>query len=575
MPIEDEGISILQARAGSIQCNYGSMQKSSRSYIIIGVFLSSFVSLICCTALTLHIVGMDNLAIHLSAGYAYKIILIAMADIAVLGLLLGTAVRLIRNFGNNTRIQPLLPLLAAALIIDAAALTGVIFLPPIYHDYMHGAKPTAPEELIWSVGPSLGFIGEGGHGLDVKTRSVWWFDPGTSKDRASLLYGTRPVRDMMQPLHEIPDGDGKRHEVRFQNLSPSTTYYYTIPVLSDEIFSFVTPPDSENSENFHFLCIGDSTNHGRYGHSFFGEISMVARRFYDTSPIEPSFLLLLGDIAHHGRDLLSWEYFFLNGKDLLSRYPTITVPGNHELYDDHGGNLHYFFRQSRYFSFDYGNAHFLIINTFDGFGGINGMTGKDQYNFIRDDLRKNSGKKWIIVGMHVPPISTGDFGMNELLKKQYLDLFSRYRVDLVLMGHDHHYEAFWIDRDTDWNGTLYVINGGGGSRLDDYIMTRKNRQWKTWYHDRNSAHGLYQHDAMTEKYHLYGELSWGFLDVHITRNSLTTTYYRWLSMERFLSITGQDPQSWTFFPLDRDTWNKNRLSYTEEVHRLVKTRSFP
>ena len=63
----------------------------------------------------------------------------------------------------------------------------------------------------------------------------------------------------------------------------------------------------------------------------------------------------------------------------------------------------------------------------------------------------------------------------------YRPLCQEYHVDAVFYGHDHHYEAFWVDKDTEWGGTLYFVAGGGGGQhhIDHGIMG--DRDGKTKY----------------------------------------------------------------------------------------------
>ena len=52
----------------------------------------------------------------------------------------------------------------------------------------------------------------------------------------------------------------------------------------------------------------------------------------------------------------------------------------------------------------------------------------------------------------------------------YFPLFQENGVDLVLTGHDHHFDAFVVNATSWWNGTIYIVNGGGGAELDSYLI---------------------------------------------------------------------------------------------------------
>jgi 3',5'-cyclic AMP phosphodiesterase CpdA len=250
------------------------------------------------------------------------------------------------------------------------------------------------------------------------------------------------------------------------------------------------------------------------------------------------------------------------------------VTWNHELLRDGGANFRYFYGLPGYYTVDHGSARIIFIHPFDGPGKtLDGpvlTTGHEQYRWLRHELARTSGSGWTIVVIHIPLLSTGDYGMNELLLAQYRELFRKHKVDLVLSGHDHNFDSFLLDENADWGGTIYLVAGTGGSGLDSYIMNRPARRWLDWRHDRNLPGGLYQHDHYTSAYHRYGELSWGFTDVEIRGFTMTVTYCRWLDINRYLAITGQEKGPWDMVYLDGPALQKNGLLKAAPVITIIK-----
>jgi predicted phosphodiesterase len=456
-------------------------------------------------------------------------------------------------------------LVRTAAILQLAALVAAGTLVPHHHrERIYGKKPNFPEQYSNRIGPII----QPGPVINRKIKAsdsmvIWWFDPVKKDKSVYLKYGVSPDPGRMKTIREVSGGDGKKHLVILKKLRPRSKYYYYIPGFDETIYSFHTGPGKGETLPFSFLCTGDVTNKGGRTVSFSEIINKSADSHYRKAGKRPAFKLILGDIASRGRDMESWKIFFSNEALHSSIYPLLTVIGNHEFMDDYGGNFDYLMEHPRYYSFDYSGAHFLIIHKYDGFLG---SVGREQYRFIERDLRETCNKKWIIVALHEPLLSTGDYKYNSLLISQLFDLFRKYRVDLVLAGHDHSYDSFWVDRDSRWGGTIHIVNGGGGSRIDDYIMRRKEIRWKTWYHDRNSSYGLYSDDEFTVKYHIYGEISWGFMDIEIRDNSLKTTYYRWMTIEKYRKATGQEKGRWEMLPLER--------TGAKPVHSLFKKRYF-
>jgi 3',5'-cyclic AMP phosphodiesterase CpdA len=69
---------------------------------------------------------------------------------------------------------------------------------------------------------------------------------------------------------------------------------------------------------------------------------------------------------------------------------------------------------------------------------------------------------WVITVMHHPAYSSGDHGSEDSVRRSWVPLFARHRVNLVLAGHDHDYE-----RTKPQNGVTYIVTGGGGAELRD------------------------------------------------------------------------------------------------------------
>ena len=63
---------------------------------------------------------------------------------------------------------------------------------------------------------------------------------------------------------------------------------------------------------------------------------------------------------------------------------------------------------------------------------------------------------WRIVALHHPPYSAGSHGSSKSVRAAFEPLLTRYRVQLVLAGHDHDYQ-----RSKPIHGTTYVVSGAG------------------------------------------------------------------------------------------------------------------
>ena len=63
---------------------------------------------------------------------------------------------------------------------------------------------------------------------------------------------------------------------------------------------------------------------------------------------------------------------------------------------------------------------------------------------------------WTIAAMHHPAYSAGQHGSTAEVQENWVPLFTRYDVPLVLAGHDHDYQ-----RSRSLDGVTYIVSGGG------------------------------------------------------------------------------------------------------------------
>jgi calcineurin-like phosphoesterase family protein len=96
-----------------------------------------------------------------------------------------------------------------------------------------------------------------------------------------------------------------------------------------------------------------------------------------------------------------------------------------------------------FYSFDYGNVHFLAMAT--GRDGIVPYGNKSaQYEFVVQDLKNahnNESIEWIIVYGYMPLYSSPTRHPGDpKVTKIYHPIFDKYGVDLVIQGHNHNYQ---------------------------------------------------------------------------------------------------------------------------------------
>ena len=158
--------------------------------------------------------------------------------------------------------------------------------------------------------------------------------------------------------------------------------------------------------------------------------------------------------------------FFVPYGRLLKAVPVFPILGNHDLESDNGAaylnNFHLprndMQGTGRYYSFDWGNAHFVALNS-ELYHGDHSYSPEEQKTWLERDL-KETRHPWKIVYFHRPIYSSSKHGSDQRIREDLEPVLVRHQVDLVFSGHDHVYE-----RTVPIRGVTYVVSGGGGKGL--------------------------------------------------------------------------------------------------------------
>lgn len=180
--------------------------------------------------------------------------------------------------------------------------------------------------------------------------------------------------------------------------------------------------------------------------------------------INPKLYLTMGDNQYDDARLADFRNYYDKTWGAF-KAKTRPVPGNHETYDPAGplaGYKAYFgsiaYPQGKsWYSFDEGNWHFVALDS-------NAFDQSAQIDWLKADLAANA-KKCIAAYWHHPLYSSGGHGNDPVSRPVWKILYGA-RADLVLNGHDHHYERF-APQDPDGkataDGIVEIVGGMGGA----------------------------------------------------------------------------------------------------------------
>ncbi|MDQ0059968.1 UTP--glucose-1-phosphate uridylyltransferase [Paenibacillus harenae] len=296
-----------------------------------------------------------------------------------------------------------------------------------------------------------------------------------------------------QPLLTVQsEGDAR---VRIQRLTvdglePETTYFYKAYADNGDGKKVEAGPYPFRTATRRGVPCSFVVTSETGGYSYFDQSGGGINKalFEGMRKYRPDFALFVGDMVDDGRRQEDWHtYLFAPGKELLTTTPFYSCLGNHE----HNGSWYYDYSAypspGNYYSFDYGDAHFIALDSTDfikdehypnGDGSIG--PGHPQYDFLVRDLQEAAEAmdiKWRIVYIHYSPYVSGGYELEAL--RQLVPVMEQYGVDVVFSSHTIVYERSHPLRngkpDFD-NGIVYVVAGGAGE-MPNWQLPK--REWHT------------------------------------------------------------------------------------------------
>ena len=319
--------------------------------------------------------------------------------------------------------------------------------------------PSAAAALKITRGPYLQWVAE------TSIYVVWEQDHPSA---ASVRYGAGGALG----LTRRSPSTGRRHEVRLTGLRPNRSYQYSVHAGSVQLSKVHTLQTAVRPGTpFRFAVVGDT----RSNHQVHASIVAAMGREKGLR-----FYINTGDLVSDGEVAAQWDTFFTIERALMARVPMFAAIGNH---DEHNGGADNYLRafvlpdnspdKEAYYSFNYGNSHFVVL---DGHVNVDGwircvLKGKlyaecfttRQMEWLKNDLGaayRDGRVENIFVFIHVPPYSSKDGRTGNPQMRELMGLFKQSGVTMIITGHDHYYE-----RGLSNNGVPYVISGGGGAGL--------------------------------------------------------------------------------------------------------------
>jgi Calcineurin-like phosphoesterase/Purple acid Phosphatase, N-terminal domain len=361
---------------------------------------------------------------------------------------------------------------------------------------------TALTPVLWSQTGTATAATAGIHGRhlafgpDPRTQMIVGFNSTAPISRADVVAvsvrGGHSVT-ASATLQTVRGSTARYARCTLTGLHADTAYRYAVRVDGQQVSSssFATAPDAGP---FRFTAFGDQGVGGRA----VAVLNTLGR-------LAPRFHLLAGDLCYADSsgqggpgdvfDPGQWDYWLDQNDPLASHLPWMIAPGNHEMepgFATHG----YAGMLGRIAiggtsplavpvasTFRYSSVGFVGLDSNDVSYEIpanRGWTQGQQTSWLDSTLatlRADPTIDFIVAYMHASPYSTSDaHGSEGGIREEWVPLFDKYEVDLVISGHNHCYErtlplrggaitAHATESIDSELGTTYVTAGGGGQVL--------------------------------------------------------------------------------------------------------------
>ena len=258
-------------------------------------------------------------------------------------------------------------------------------------------------------------------------------------------------------------------------LEPSTRYVYRVGDGTNwsEWFQFSTA--GKPGERFSFVYMGDAQN------DVLSHWSRVLRESQREDG-KASFMLHAGDLINRHNADLEWGEWFAAGGFIHAQTPSLMTPGNHEYgrpIDATGARLSPQWRaqytlpengpegreklKETAFYVDYQGVRVISVDAPLLHGDPTERAAQVKW---LDGLLANNPNRWTIITLHFPLYSSEPARDNPDVREALKPLIDKYKVDLLLQGHDHGYARGAAPTPTgearsDDNATVYVVSVAG------------------------------------------------------------------------------------------------------------------
>ena len=282
------------------------------------------------------------------------------------------------------------------------------------------------------------------------------------EEDGAVFYGLGDTPD----LSVSQEGVSNIHEIKIEGLTPDTRYSYQVQsgARISAVHHFHTAPDS--AQGFSITIWGDSQAHPE----------IFSQLVDHMAGLKPHFALGVGDHVGEGDEFHQWkELLFGPARGLFHEVGFYAAIGNHARNSQNLYDLYSFPhpednpQHESFYSFTYGNAFFLVIDTDKPYFSILDYD-TEIAAFIKEQIASPEAQAatWRFALGHEPGYAEAwgngecDYEGAMPVRGWLFPLLNEHDFHVYFAGHMHGYER-------GQNGNLMTLTtGGGGGGLDDW-----------------------------------------------------------------------------------------------------------
>lgn len=291
------------------------------------------------------------------------------------------------------------------------------------------------------------------------------------------------------------------HSVKAISLDAGKEYYYRVGDKKTGVWSNVGEfVMDDGDDSFSFIYLTDLQTNGITS-SNPSNYAMI-KSLQTLSNAE--FLVNAGDNVDRPNSLSDWNNVLKF--NAFGNITSVNAAGNHDFeygtlrapfaflgYFNHEINDYVNQETGTYYSFDYGNTHFTVLNTNDeGYWGIS----DEQITWLNKDLQNAQNADFRIVVMHRGAYTASqhyyDYRDTDGIAIELTSILDQYNVDLVLQGHDHSYSLSYpisgdgkaeevsikkignVDTMIKPTSPVYLLGGSAGGKFNQVLTLNNN-----------------------------------------------------------------------------------------------------